>query len=190
MIIDPPKSIEQKKLPRSPLSNLVIYTLSPKFDNTLLLYIKTLPKWLTNLNRSLLNTETGEIIDDGIHETNEIKQSNWKKIKKLTEFCNIFDPLYMKRKVSILFYTFTKINFSNIPFPRLLDDIRYRFAEILKNQLLLIYGFLKFQPICMHIITCVLLLIELIIKRKSFQKQWNLKSFGVREHRLDSLKRG
>jgi hypothetical protein len=69
--------------------------------------VKTKPKWYTDLLLSDIDTETGEISNLSIYTTNEFKQSNSRKIRAITAFCDYFQPLYQKRKVSMLFYTLT-----------------------------------------------------------------------------------
>lgn len=71
------------------------------------LKVKTEPKWFTDLLVSEIDTESGEITDLSIYTTNEFKQSNSRKIKTISAFCDYFQPLYEKRKVSMLFYTLT-----------------------------------------------------------------------------------
>lgn len=71
------------------------------------LKVKTEPKWNTDLLLSNIDSETGELTDLSIYTTNEFKQSNNRKIKAITAFCDHFQPLYEKKKVSMLFYTLT-----------------------------------------------------------------------------------
>ena len=71
------------------------------------LKVKTQPKWFTDLLLSDIDTETGEISNLSVYTTNEFKQSNSRKIRAIKAFCDYFQPLYQKRKVSMLFYTLT-----------------------------------------------------------------------------------
>jgi hypothetical protein len=62
------------------------------------LYIKTIPKWITLLNKTLIDPVTGELTPAEKYETNELKQSNYRKLKALNKFCKKYDPLYKKKK--------------------------------------------------------------------------------------------
>lgn len=93
--------------------------------------IKTVPKWITTLNYSEVDTTSGEIVTDEVaYETNEIKSSNARKIVRLDRFCNYYQPLYAGREVSLLFHTFTRANCANLTFSRMLDDVKYAYRSI------------------------------------------------------------
>jgi hypothetical protein len=72
--------------------------------------VKTAPKWITRFREQSIDFQTGELINQGIYETNEFKQSNHRKIKKLDEFCAIYQPQYARKKVTMWFLTFTRAN--------------------------------------------------------------------------------
>jgi hypothetical protein len=70
------------------------------------LYVKTQPKTYTDLLHTKIDTDTGEIITS-VYTTNEFKQANGRKIKAINRFVDYFEPLYKRRKISMLFYTLT-----------------------------------------------------------------------------------
>lgn len=78
------------------------------------LRVKTAPKWKTYLVQENIDFQTGELISDGLYETNDIKQSNGKKIKKLDSFCAFYQPLYKSKNVTLWFLTFTRANQSRL----------------------------------------------------------------------------
>lgn len=88
--------------------------------------IKTKPKWNTDLLESHLDKETGEIIPAGVYSTNDLKSGNNRKIKALNRFCDVFQPLYKRGKVSILFYTFTLANQSETDIRGVLNTFKQR----------------------------------------------------------------
>lgn len=96
--------------------------------------IKTVPKWFTVLNYSEVDVTSGEVVTEKVdYETNEIKSSNARKIIRLDRFCNYYQPLYSQREVSLLFHTFTRANYANMTFRRMLDDVKYTYEEILNR---------------------------------------------------------
>ena len=113
-----------------PFESCLIHHNSEKPDPLL---IKTKPKWPTELNIQELDEETGELIIVGTHLTNEMKQSNNRKIKALERFCNHFEPLYRKKLVTLFFHTFTRLNHANIEFSDMLDNIKYHYEKQLKK---------------------------------------------------------
>jgi hypothetical protein len=87
------------------------YKIGQKSENdTPLLRVQTIPKWLTTL--LVWRKENNELIMEGVLQTNNFRASNHRKIKALDKFCNKYQPLYEKRKVTMLFLTFTRANYS------------------------------------------------------------------------------
>lgn len=92
--------------------------------------VKTEPKWITTLVTQEFDPETGDIDRKLLrYQTNEIKASNYKKIKALDKFCNYYQPLYRSRKVSMFFITFTRANYASESFRRTLDAVKLRFKR-------------------------------------------------------------
>jgi hypothetical protein len=74
--------------------------------------VKTKPKWKTTLGYYNVDVKTGEIDGKGEYITDEFKKSNAKKIKSLDAFADHYNEPYMKKKISVLFHTFTRANAS------------------------------------------------------------------------------
>lgn len=92
--------------------------------------VKTKPKWLTKLGYYDIDNKTGEIIGKGEYLTNEFKKSNAKKIKSLDAFADRYNEPYMKKKISVLFHTFTRPNVARLPFRRMLHLTRKRYKSL------------------------------------------------------------
>lgn len=108
-----------------PLRSCLIYNNSSKliFGDM----ITNIPKWLTTLDVEKKNISTGEIENFEVY-TNDFKSSNNRKIKTVEKFCNFYEPLYRKRKVSVLFHTFTRADLANLDISTMLEcaKVRYR----------------------------------------------------------------
>jgi hypothetical protein len=85
--------------------------------------VKTEPKWKTHLLEQSIDFQTGELINEGVYESNDFKQSNGRKIKKLDSFCAFYQPLYSSRKVTLWFLTFTRANHSRITWVTMVDIV-------------------------------------------------------------------
>jgi hypothetical protein len=107
-----------------------------KDKNGLDLIIKTLPKWITYLKRIDYNPSTGELFDEVKYSTNELKRSNARKIKALNSFCNTYQPLYKRKRVSLFFLTLTSMDNSRVTLRELMDIIKYRLSVGLDRELL------------------------------------------------------
>jgi len=88
--------------------------------------IKTQPKWNIDLLETTLDHSTGELIQTGIYTTNDLKSGNNRKIKALNRFCDKFQPLYDKRKITIWFITLTLANQSKTDIRGLLNSYKTR----------------------------------------------------------------
>jgi hypothetical protein len=88
--------------------------------------IKTKPKWKTDLLESHLDKESGELTDAGIYSTDDLTSGNYRKIKALNRFCDIFQPLYKKNKCSIFFLTLTLANQSTTDIRGFLNSYKTR----------------------------------------------------------------
>jgi len=95
--------------------------------------ISNIPKWLTTLSVEKENLSTGEIEDFEVY-TNDFKSSNDRKIKAIKKFCNYYEPLYRKRKVSVLFHTFTRADLANLDISMMLECAKRRY-EALKRPI-------------------------------------------------------
>lgn len=90
-----------------PFESCLIHDKSHKNSRGFL--VQTAPKWLTDLG-IWKKDEMGNLDLTEIYATNNQKSSNHRKIKALDGFCNFYQPLYKKKKVTLLFLTFTKAN--------------------------------------------------------------------------------
>jgi hypothetical protein len=91
--------------------------------------IKRLPKWMTQLERESVDEDTGELLYD-IYNTDDLKQARGRKIKTIKKFCDFYEPLYQARKVSVLFHTFTRINYSRQGMITMLECIKKRYKAL------------------------------------------------------------
>lgn len=94
--------------------------------NTTSWQIKTKPKWVTDLLQSELDKETGEILGQSVYTTDDLKSGNYRKIKALNNFCDVFQPMYKRRKCSIFFYTLTLANQSRTDVRGALNTLKTR----------------------------------------------------------------
>lgn len=81
--------------------------------------VRTEPKWKTDLLQEDFDSETGECLRQSVYQTNDFKVSNGKKIKRLDQFCNHYQPLYKKKEVTLWFLTFTRANYSRLSFKQM-----------------------------------------------------------------------
>lgn len=88
------------------------------------LKVKTSPKRFTDLLHTKIDTDTGEIITS-VYTTNEFKQANGRKIKAINSFVDYFEPLYKRRKISMLFYTLTLAEYGK-PIADVIDALKLR----------------------------------------------------------------
>ena len=102
------------------------------------IYIKTKPKWLTDLVEYQYEIGSGELVMKGLYTTNDFKRSNGRKIKKLDAFCKYYQPLYEQRKVTLWFLTFTRSNYANLSFKQMNDIV----LKYYKREGIQVRGFL------------------------------------------------
>lgn len=94
--------------------------------NSLMHYIENEPKWLTILQCSLIDPDTGEVVGHENIQTNNHKASNGRKIKCLDKWCAVFQPLYKARKVSLFFYTLTQAEKASLTIAQAIDILKKR----------------------------------------------------------------
>jgi hypothetical protein len=93
-------------------------------------FISETPKWLTVLEKPIaVDTGSGEIVYED-YQTDDFKASRNRKIKTVERFCDYYEPLYQNRKVSLLFHTFTRMDFAKEDMRRMLDNVKYRYELI------------------------------------------------------------
>jgi hypothetical protein len=77
-------------------------------------FVKTKPKWFTDLMEWGIDQESGELSAKGVYRSDDFKCSNGKKIKALDRFCKKYQPLYRSKKVTLFFLTFTRANYARL----------------------------------------------------------------------------
>lgn len=102
------------------------------------IWVKTRPKWYTDLMGWEVDEETGETLPAEIYTANDFTVSNGKKIKALDRFCEKYQPLYRQKKVTLLFLTFTRANYARIEWKDMIDSIKVR----MKREGLNLRGFI------------------------------------------------
>jgi len=108
----------------------VVKNLGPDLEVFSEVFVSTIPKWQTTLERpECLDTGTGEIIYSD-YETDDFKASRNRKIKTVEKFCNHYEPLYKNRKVSLLFHTFTRTNFAKKDMSTMMECAKMRYKAL------------------------------------------------------------
>ncbi|MEA2054284.1 MAG: hypothetical protein U9O96_04095, partial [Candidatus Thermoplasmatota archaeon] len=82
-------------------------------------WVRNKPKWITELEN-----------DKGVVETNDLKQSRMRKIKTINRFCDRYEPLYRKKEVSLLIFTFTRANYARLGIRTMLDVLKKRLKAL------------------------------------------------------------
>jgi len=94
------------------------------------LVVETIPKRISLLIKTTLNYSTSEIKIDN-HITDSHKRSNHGKIKMLDKFCDFYQPLYKKKKVSLLFVTLTSVHeHAKQDIHQFIDAMKLRFDKV------------------------------------------------------------
>lgn len=141
------------------------------------LFVKTVPTNITLLTVQNIDESTGEISYEPFpHLSNEIKAANNRKKMTLNKFCDFYEPLYFSRNVSIIFFTFTRLNHSNMQFSDLIDSIKYHFSEQLNRPVRGYFWALEVsQNLHLHYHLCVAidrLAIKKMPKALMFENLW------------------
>jgi len=93
--------------------------------------IKTQPKYTTYLSYDEIDAETGELVTFGNYlQTDELKRANSRKIGRLDDFCDYYQPKYQSREISLMFHTFTRFNHANCTFRDMMHYMKYHYKEI------------------------------------------------------------
>jgi hypothetical protein len=110
-----------------PLRSCLIRNKASKIENES--YISETPKWFTTLEKENTDIETGEILYDD-YLTDDFKASKGRKIKTVNKFCDFYEPLYRARKVSLLFHTFTRLNYSKKDMKSMVECAKVRYKSL------------------------------------------------------------
>jgi len=111
-----------------PLRSCHIYNNAEILNEDVL--ISKIPKWLTVIEKGIIDRDTGDVVYYGEYETNDFKASRNRKIKTVERFCNFYEPLYRRHEVSLLFHTFTRLNYAKEDMRRMLDSVKYRYRAL------------------------------------------------------------
>jgi len=93
-------------------------------------YVSNTPKWLTVLEKEDIDQDTGEILCCSDYETDDFKSATNRKIKTVRKFCDHYEPLYQSQKVSLLFHTFTRMDFSKQDMRTMVECAKSRYKAI------------------------------------------------------------
>lgn len=110
-----------------PLRACLIHNKSSKIDSESL--ISEIPKWLTTLEKETIFEDTGEILIED-YNTDDFKASKGRKIKTVRRFCDFYEPLYRARKVSLLFHTFTRMDYAKQDMITMIECLKSRYKSL------------------------------------------------------------
>lgn len=109
--------------------------------------IQTLPKWLTAFSCDKLENDTGEILESDVPlYSDTFKANNHKKIKNLDKWANFYQPLYEKKKVSLMMLTLTDAVNSNFNICRMVEQIKYNFKKYIGEEVKSYLWTLEIKP--------------------------------------------
>ena len=83
-------------------------------------FIETTPKWLTVLMRP----------DDHLYHTDSLKSRMNRQTKAVKRFTDFYEPLYRRRQVSVLFFTFTRLNYADKDMRSMLNCVKSRLKSL------------------------------------------------------------
>lgn len=91
--------------------------------------VKTEPKWHISMTGTILDTTTGELLEDQTYFFDDLESGIKRKMSAIRKFTNVYEPLYQARKVSCFFFTLTQANKSDTNIRILVDLLRKRFER-------------------------------------------------------------
>jgi hypothetical protein len=86
----------------------------------------TQPRNITKLLRTTFDANTGEMTAQDIIETNDTLARLRRRKKALNAFLDVFEPMYARRRVTMLFMTFTLANENGNTLRKVLDQFKKR----------------------------------------------------------------
>jgi len=84
------------------------------------------PKYITELLKTESDPNTGEMIRSDIIETNDTYARIKRRRRALKSFTDYFEPLFRRRKVTLLFITFTIANENGVTLRSVIDQFKKR----------------------------------------------------------------
>jgi len=91
--------------------------------------IKRIPKWYTTFKVENSNDD-GEMVET-IYQSDDLKNAKNRKIKAVQKFGAFYQPLFQKKKISLMFHTFTRVQFAKTDIRRIIDNVKYHYTEML-----------------------------------------------------------
>lgn len=110
-----------------PLRSCLIHVNSDKIIFGCL--ISEVPKRLTTLEVMKENPDTGEIKQYEYY-TDDFKATWGKQLKVVNRFCDYAEPLYRKKEISLLFHTFTRMEYARQDMSSMLDAVKVRYRAL------------------------------------------------------------
>jgi hypothetical protein len=102
--------------------------------------IQTEPKWQTLFSHDIIDKDTGEVLEEYAPlYSNNFKTANNKKIKRLDEFADLYQPLFKNKDISLFFFTGSMANDANCSISNIIDNFKYRFEKKLHAKM---YGYI------------------------------------------------
>lgn len=93
-------------------------------------HISTKPKWITTLIKEEIDLQVNKVVSEEEYITNDMKSSVNRKVNMVNKFCDYYEPLYKNKKVSLLFHTFTRINFSKQDMRTMIECAKMRYKSL------------------------------------------------------------
>ena len=93
-------------------------------------HISTKPKWITTLIKEQIDLQSKKVVTREEYQTNDMKSSVNRKVNTVNKFCDYYDPLYRDKKVSLLFHTFTRINYSKKDMATMVECAKRRYKSL------------------------------------------------------------
>lgn len=88
------------------------------------------PKHIVTLQYIEIDAETGECLGLNTLETDSFKSSNASKIRAMDLFSDVYNDLYYRRRVTLLFHTFTRANACNKTWSGFMDLLLKRYKRL------------------------------------------------------------
>jgi hypothetical protein len=91
--------------------------------------LQTQFKWGISFLGEILDTETGELLEDQAYQTTDLEQGIKRKRKAIKSFTDFYEPLYQNREVSCMFFTLTQANQADEKIAQIVQATKRRFER-------------------------------------------------------------
>ena len=98
-------------------------------EDTNIFFLQKEWKWGVSFLGNIVDTETGELLEDQTYEMTDLESGVKRKRKAIRSFTEFYEPLYQSKKVSCMFFTLTQANQSNDNLRDTLNAIKKRFER-------------------------------------------------------------